>query len=128
MNIKKILFIVVGVISLGVGCVGAVIPLLPSFPFLLLACFCFAKSSEKLHSWFLSTKIYKNNLESYVEGKGMSKSSKIKIITTVTIVMSFSLFMMRNAPIYAKIILLIVWIAHILYFIYGIKNNEEQNK
>ena len=125
MNIKKALYVVVGIISLGIGVVGAAIPLLPSFPFLLLACICFAKSSEKLHTWFLSTKLYKNNLESYVEGKGMSKNAKIRVISTVTLVMAFAFFMMRNAPIYAKIVLAVVWIAHVLYFIYGVKNKSE---
>jgi len=67
MKIRKVLYIVVGCIGVGLGAVGAVLPLLPAFPFLLLATFCFAKSSEKLHQWFTGTKLYKNNLESYVK-------------------------------------------------------------
>ena len=63
MNIKKIAYIVLGYIGVALGAVGAIVPLLPAFPFLLLATFCFAKSSEKLHNWFISTKLYKNNLE-----------------------------------------------------------------
>ena len=70
MKAKKILFIVLGCIGLGLGAVGAVVPLLPAFPFLLLAAYSFARSSERLHSWFINTKLYKNNLESYVKGKG----------------------------------------------------------
>ena len=67
MKIKKAIFVVLGCISLGVGAVGAVLPLLPAFPFLLFAAFCFAKSSERLHQWFIHTKLYKNNLETYVK-------------------------------------------------------------
>ena len=59
MKIKKIIYIVVGCLGVGLGAVGAVLPLLPAFPFLLLAAFCFAKSSERLHNWFTSTKLYK---------------------------------------------------------------------
>ena len=77
---KKVFYIVLGCVGLGVGAVGAVMPLLPAFPFLLLAAYCFAKSSEKLHTWFVGTKLYKNNLESYVQGKGMTKKTKIRII------------------------------------------------
>ena len=54
------------------GAIGAVLPLLPAFPFLLLATVCYAKSSERLHNWFINTKLYKNNLESFVQGNGMS--------------------------------------------------------
>ncbi|HJD36921.1 MAG TPA: DUF454 family protein, partial [Candidatus Blautia ornithocaccae] len=49
---KKILWIMLGFISLGVGAVGVVLPLLPSFPFLLLTLISFAKSSKKLEDWF----------------------------------------------------------------------------
>ena len=60
-KVKKILFIVLGCIGLALGAVGAVLPLMPAFPFLLLAAVCFAKSSEKLHNWFINTKLYKKN-------------------------------------------------------------------
>ena len=62
MKFRKILYLILGCIGLGLGAVGAVLPLLPAFPFLLLAAFCFAKSSEKLHLWFTGTKLYRNNL------------------------------------------------------------------
>ena len=57
MKIKKLLYVILGCIGLALGAVGAVLPLLPAFPFLLLAAFCFAKSSEKLHRWFTGTKL-----------------------------------------------------------------------
>lgn len=53
MIIKKILYITLGCIGVGLGALGVlgvVLPLLPAFSFLLLAAFCFGKSSEKLHA------------------------------------------------------------------------------
>lgn len=120
MNIKKAFFIVLGCLSLGLGAVGAVLPLLPAFPFLMLAAFCFAKSSEKLHNWFISTKLYKKNLESFVQGKGMTMKTKIRIMVTVTILMSIGFIMMHAVPV-GRIILGFVWIFHVMYFIFGIK-------
>lgn len=120
MNIKKAFFIVLGCLSLGLGAVGAVLPILPTFPFLMLAAFCFAKSSEKLHNWFISTKLYKKNLESFVQGKGMTMKTKIRIMITVTILMSIGFIMMHAVPV-GRIILGFVWIFHVLYFIFGIK-------
>lgn len=120
MNIKKAFFIVLGCLSLGLGAVGAVLPILPTVPFLMLAAFCFAKSSEKLHNWFVSTKLYKKNLESFVQGKGMTMKTKIRIMITVTILMSIGFIMMHAVPV-GRIILGFVWIFHVLYFIFGIK-------
>lgn len=91
MKIKKILWLILGFIVLGLGALGAVLPILPTVPFLLLAAVSFAKSSDKLNNWFINTKLYKNNLESYVKGQGMSFKSKVKVIITVTLLMAIGL-------------------------------------
>ena len=52
---KKVLYILLGCIGLVLGAVGAVLPLLPAFPFLMLAAFCFARSSQRLHNGLTST-------------------------------------------------------------------------
>ena len=90
------------------------------FPFLLLAAFCFGKSSERLHNWFIGTKLYKNNLESYVQGKGMTKGTKIRIMVTVTLLMGIGFVMMHQMRT-GQIILCCVWVFHILYFSFGVK-------
>ncbi len=120
MRIKKILYIVAGCIAMGLGALGAVLPLLPAFPFLLLAAFCFAKSSERLHSWFTGTKLYKNNLESHVQGKGMTRKTKIRIMVTVTLLMTIG-FIMMDQVLVGRIVLACVWVFHILYFSFGVK-------
>lgn len=120
MKLKKILYTVLGCIGVGAGAVGAVLPLIPSVPFLLLAAFCFAKSSERLHTWFTGTRLYQNNLESYVKGKGMTRKTKIKIMVTVTILMSVGFVMMHAVPI-GRVVLGCVWVFHVLYFVLGVK-------
>lgn len=124
MKAKRILFIVLGCIGLGLGAVGAVVPLLPAFPFLLLAAYSFARSSERLHSWFINTKLYKNNLESYVKGKGMTKRTKVRIMITVTVLMTFGFVMMHQVPV-GRIVLAAVWLFHIFYFAFGVKTLKE---
>lgn len=120
MNVKKIVYITLGCLGVGLGALGAVLPLLPSFPFLLLAAFCFGKSSERLHTWFISTKLYKDNLESYVQGKGMTKKTKIRIMVTVTLLMSIGFIMMHQILI-GRIVLVCIWVFHIIYFVFGVK-------
>ncbi len=120
MNIKKICYIVLGCIGVGLGALGAVLPLLPAFPFLLLAAFCFGRSSEKLNRWFTGTKLYKDNLESYVKGQGMTKKAKVRIMITVTVLMSIGFAMMHAVPV-GRIVLGCVWVFHIVYFCLGVK-------
>ncbi len=126
MKIKKILYITLGCIGVGLGAVGAVVPLLPAFPFLLLATFCFAKSSKRLHTWFINTKLYKSNLESYVQGRGMTWATKIRIMVTVTLLMSVGFFMMSRVPV-GRIVLACVWAFHIIYFIFGVKTIKPED-
>ena len=122
MSIKKILYIILGCIGVGLGAVGAVVPMLPAFPFLMLAAFCFARSSEKLDRWFKGTKLYKNNLEDYVAGRGMTWKTKIRIMITVTLLMSIGFIMMGTKGIVTGCIVLgCVWAFHILYFCFGVK-------
>ena len=122
MRIKKIFWIILGCIGVGLGAVGAVVPMLPAFPFLMLATFSFARSSEKLHTWFVNTKLYKDNLEDFVAGKGMTVKTKVRIMVTVTLLMSVGFIMMGIKGIVTGCIVLgCVWLFHILYFIFGVK-------
>lgn len=120
MKLKKALIVVVGCLSLALGAIGAVLPILPTVPFLMLSAFCFAKSSEKLHSWFISTKLYKKNLESFVKGEGMTVKTKVKIMSTVTILMAIGFIMMSRVPV-GRAILAVVWVCHVVYFVFGVK-------
>ena len=87
---KKILYIFIGCISLGLGIIGVILPILPTVPFVLLAAFCFAKSSERLDGWFKNTKLYReNNIKN-----GMTKQAKIRIMCSVSLLMSIGFIMM----------------------------------
>lgn len=125
MNIKKIIYIVIGCIGLALGAVGAVVPLLPAFPFLLLAAVCFARSSERLHLWFTGTRLYKENLESYLKGTGMTWKAKTRMMLVVTLTMTFGFIMMSRIPV-GRIILAVVWVFHILYFVFRVKTIPRQ--
>lgn len=115
---KKILYMIVGCISLGLGIIGVILPILPTVPFVLLAAFCFARSSERLNGWFKNTKLYReNNIKN-----GMTKRVKIRIMCSVTLLMSIGFIMMGLKDIVVgNIVLLIVWIFHMAYLTFGVK-------
>ncbi len=127
MKVNKPFYILLGFLGVSLGAVGAILPLIPSFPFLLIAAFCFSRSSEKLETWFKSTKLYKNNLDSYIQGNGMTIKTKIQIMLLVTVLMSIG-FIMMEAIVIGRIVLIIVWLFHILYFSFGVKTIDSETK
>lgn len=119
---KKSLYMILGCFGVGMGAVGAIIPVLPTFPFLMLAAFCFARSSEKLDRWFRHTKLYKDNLADFVAGRGMTMKVKVRIMVTVTLLMSVGFVMMGMSRIVAGCVVLgCVWVFHIVYLLFGIQ-------
>ena len=123
---KRILYIVLGCVGLVLGTIGAALSLLPSFPFLMMAAFCFARSSERLDRWFKSTKLQEDNLKDFVSGKGMTIKAKVRIMITVTLLMSIGFVMMGlKGIITGCVVLSVVWLFHIVYFVFGIKTLAE---
>lgn len=122
MKLKQIIFLIIGCLSLALGCVGIVLPILPTVPFFLLTVFCFANSSQKLHDWFIGTQMYRKHLESFVQKKGMTVRTKAMILTSVTALMAVGfVLMLRKGIIVPCVILAVVWVCHMVYFLFGVK-------
>ena len=122
MKLKQIIVLIIGCLSLALGCVGIVLPILPTVPFFLLTVFCFANSSQKLHDWFIGTQMYKKHLESFVQKKGMTVRTKATLLTSVTALMAVGfVLMLRKGIIVPCVILAVVWVCHLVYFLFGVK-------
>lgn len=72
---------------LSIGVVGIVLPILPTFPFLLVASICFLRSSEKLNTWFRNTTLYKKHVDRFIKQKGLTLKAKLCILIPVYIML-----------------------------------------
>ena len=120
----RVLFIALGFIFLGIGAIGIAVPILPTTPFLLLASFFFAKGSKRFHDWFLSTKLYKRYLESFVKSRAMTLKGKLTILIPVSCMLIITFILVNN--IYARIVLVILFILKYVYFFTQIKTVSEE--
>lgn len=111
----RILFASLGFMSLGLGVIGIIVPILPTTPFLILTGYLFAKSSDRYQDWFKNTKVYKKYLSNFVENKTMTKRGKWTLLLTVDIMLLISFVSIQiTAPRVMIIVLIIVkhWYFH----------------
>jgi uncharacterized membrane protein YbaN (DUF454 family) len=125
-RIINLLFIAAGFAALGLGAVGAVIPVLPTTPFLFLACLCFARGSERFHKWFLGTWLYKKYLADFVKTRSMTLEAKLSLCIFVSALLAvpFVLFPYLALRIFIVSLLAIKW----YYFMFRIKTLKSNNK
>ena len=124
-HLKKAFFIALGCVSLALGTIGIVLPILPTVPFYLLTAFCFANSSERLHDWFIHTTVYKKYIGNYFRRRGMTKKAKRLLIGTVTAIMVPGFILMDKVPV-GRAIMLVVWVGHIFYFGFKVQTITQQ--
>ncbi|MBU3105912.1 YbaN family protein [Clostridium gasigenes] len=118
-KIKKGIYISIGLICVAIGAVGVVLPVLPTTPFLLLASACFVKGSDKFDRWFKGTKLYKNNLETFVNNRSMKMKTKVSILLFADVMIAFPLVILDSLIMKGTLILLMLFKYY--YFMFKIK-------
>ncbi|WP_370337861.1 YbaN family protein [Parvularcula marina] len=88
MTPKRALWLLLGMVAVGLGAVGVVLPLLPTTPFLLLAAFAFARSSERWHQWLVNHQIFGPLIEDWNRYGAISRSAKtVSVLSMLAVVL-----------------------------------------
>ena len=105
---------VLGLLSLGVGIVGIILPVLPTTPFILLTGYFLAKSSDRINDWFLSTTIYQKYLKEFTENREMKRKHKWTLLLTVDLFMLISFITIDS--IYVRVLIIVLEAYKYYYF------------
>ena len=110
-RVLRVLYTVLGLVSLGLGFIGVGVLGIPTFDFILLAAFFFAMGNERLHQWITTHRMFGPMINDYRAGKGFTR--RMKITGVVAVVLSFGLTIalgVRNPYLAAGLLALAAWI------------------
>ena len=117
MDIRKAILIFVGTVCVGLGVLGMLLPLMPTTVFLLMAAYCYSKSSERFHTWLLTNRLCGKYISNYKSGRGITPRQKISTIAVLCASIGLSIWMM-NGDLWISLLLAAVGIGvstHILW-------------
>ena len=123
---KKYFYKTLGYLARGIGLIGVILPILPTTPFLLVTSFCFARGSERFHTWFTNSNIYKKHLESFVKERAMTLKQKVVLLSFVNFMLAFPLILVDVLPMRITIIVLII--IKLYYFTFKVRTISPEEK
>ena len=94
MDIRKAILIFAGTVCVALGVLGMFLPLLPTTVFLLMAAYCYSRSSERFHTWLLTNRLFGPYIKNYKSGKGISLRQKISTIAILWVSIGVSIWML----------------------------------
>ena len=115
----NIVYSFLGLLSLFIGLIGIVLPILPTTPFLLLTAYFLAKSSDKLNDWFIESKVYQKYLKDFTENKTIKRNYKWTLMILVDIMMLISFLSVSIVAL--KVLIVVLEIYKYYYFTYKIQ-------
>ncbi len=112
---KRIVLIVIGVVSLALGALGVFLPLLPTTPFILVSAFAFANSSEKLHQWLLDHNVFGPLIANWRSHGAISRRTKTVSLVSMAAIIGVSLLL--GVPTHVIVIQAVVLTASAIFIV-----------
>jgi uncharacterized membrane protein YbaN (DUF454 family) len=106
---KRLLLLIGGHLSVILGIIGAVLPVVPSTPFMILAAYCYSKSSPKLHQKILNLPHIGSHVRDWEDHGLISVKAKVLSIILLGIMISFSIYFLKVT--WLKIMLAVIALA-----------------
>lgn len=122
----KYFWLAAGFLFLFIGLLGVFLPLLPTTPFILVTIFCFAKGSDRLHRWLLSTKLYQNHVKNFHETRSMTLKAKVSILVCASAMLITAFYFLNH--IHARIAIIAVLCVKYYVIIFKIKTVSDTDR
>lgn len=99
---------VAGTLCVGLGVIGALLPVMPTVPFLLLAAGCYARGSPKALRWLMGNPVFGRELRNYTEGRGLAARTKALSISAVIIGITISIVISGMEPLIVVVLITVM--------------------
>jgi uncharacterized membrane protein YbaN (DUF454 family) len=101
---KRVLYLVGGLVCVGLAYLGAILPGLPTTPWVLLASYCFGKSSPRLERWLRRSPVFGKLVRDWEEHRGIRRPVKVFAVCLVVVVVSLSIAL-GGLPVWVKCVI-----------------------
>lgn len=127
LTVRQILWIILGLFSVGLGTLGIFLPLLPTVPLYLLATFAFLSSSERLYTKFKASGLYRRHLKPYLDAGGLTKKAKLWLILFVSLQIAIAAFLVRHS-IVGLCLVGVLYLGFLCSMLFFVKTVSPQNQ
>ena len=111
----RLLFALFGSVSLGLGVLGAFLPVLPTTPFVLLSAFFFGKSSPRVHRWLVHHPWFGGMIRDWQAHRGLRAHVRRRALCMMALSFAFSIYIVPLWPV--KVGLALTFVALLLWFL-----------
>ncbi|MBD2841164.1 YbaN family protein [Erythrobacter rubeus] len=110
----RLLYLAGGIIALALAAIGAVLPIMPTVPFLLVAVFCFARSNPEWEKRIVEHPKWGPQIRDWREHRAISRPAKLAAIGAMSVGAVFTWFTLGEPYVWISLTILVVagsWIA-----------------
>ena len=116
LNIKRIMYLIFGIISFCLGAVGVIIPGLPTTPFMILSSILFLRSSDRMYKWLINHHKFGKYVLDFKKGKGINLKTKIYAQSMMLLTVTLSLLPVSPMFIDNQVVRIILFVSGIFSF------------